>query len=185
LALHEQQFLASKKYQKLFAMKITQRIRTMVLAAVLGLTGTVCDSFAADFSETLTKGRIEYRADRESFLVENLQLSESESAAFWPLYREYRAELDALGDELVKLVLEYVDLYPNVPEERGQQLLKDYTALEEKLVKKRAAYLKRANKFLSAAKVLRWAQLENRMDLALRLQLAGAIPLSPPTPAKP
>jgi hypothetical protein len=166
-------------------MKFTQSIRTIVLAMVLGFAGTICDSIAAEFSEALTKGRIDYRADRESFLAENLQLSEIESAAFWPLYREYRAELDALGDELVKLVLEYVDLYPNVPEERGQQLLKDYTALEEKLVKKRAAYLKRANKFLSAAKVLRWAQLENRMDLALRLQLAGAIPLSPPTPAKP
>ncbi|HKX62660.1 MAG TPA: hypothetical protein VJS65_12460, partial [Verrucomicrobiae bacterium] len=124
-------------------MKFTQSFRTIALAMVLGFAGTICQSIAADFSEALAKGRIEYRADRESFLAENLQLSEIEGAAFWPLYREYRAELDALGDELVKLVLEYVDLYPNVPEERGQQLLKDYTALEEKLVKKRAAYLKR------------------------------------------
>jgi hypothetical protein len=32
---------------------------------------------------------------------------------------------------------------------------------------------------LSAAKALRWAQLESRMDLLLRLQLASAIPLVP------
>jgi hypothetical protein len=63
-------------------------------------------------------------------------------------------------------------------------LLKDYTELEEKLASKRAWYLKRAAKSLPAAKVLRWAQLENRMDLGLRLQLAGTIPLVPAQPSK-
>jgi hypothetical protein len=32
---------------------------------------------------------------------------------------------------------------------------------------------------ISTAKALRWVQLENRMDLALRLQLAEAVPLLP------
>jgi hypothetical protein len=72
-----------------------------------------------------------------------------------------------------------------VPEDRARQLLKDYTALEENLASKRAWYLKRATKSLPAAKVLRWAQLENRMDLALRLQLAGIVPLVPADSAKP
>ena len=51
--------------------------------------------------------------------------------------------------------------------------------IEEKIVAKRAWYLKRAHKILPAGKVLRWAQLENRMDLGLRLQLASVIPLVP------
>ena len=58
-------------------------------------------------------------------------------------------------------------------------MLKEYSALEQKLASKRAWYLKRAAKILPAAKALRWAQLENRMDLGLRLQLASAFPLVP------
>jgi hypothetical protein len=40
-------------------------------------------------------------------------------------------------------------------------------------------------KVLPKSKVLRFTQLENRLDLALRLQLAGVIPLAPSTSAIP
>jgi len=63
--------------------------------------------------------------------------------------------------------------------EEGRYRLKEYVDLEKNLVSKRAWYLKRARKILSPTKILRWAQLENRMDLTLRLQLASVIPLAP------
>ena len=119
------------------------------------------------------------KADRKVVIAEAMQLTEAESATFWPHYREYRAEMDKLGDGIVKLVLEYADAYPNVPEDRAEKLLKDYLALEKDLVKVRAKHLKRIAKVLPASKVLRFAQLENRLDLALRLQMASAVPLAP------
>ncbi len=133
------------------------------------------DSFTADIAAL----RITYTADRQAFLADNMQLTESEDTAFWPLYRQYRAEQEKVGDGLVKLVLEYADLYPNVPEDRARQLFKDYTGLEKKLADDRAAYFRKFARILPAAKALRFAQLENRLDLALRLQLASAIPLAP------
>ena len=119
------------------------------------------------------------KADRQVVVAEAMQLTDPESAAFWPRYREYRAEMDKLGDGIVKLVLEYADAYPNVPEVRAQKLLKDYLALEKDLVNVRAKHLKKIGKGLPASKVLRFAQLENRLDLALRLQMASAVPLVP------
>jgi hypothetical protein len=126
-----------------------------------------------------------YRIDRHTLVAEELQLTERDSGAFWPIYRSYRAEMDKLGDSLVKLVLEYADVYPNLSEERAEKLLKDYAALEEKIVSTRSKYLKRVAKEVSPAKALRWAQLENRMDLGLRLQLAGAIPVVPAAQSRP
>ena len=153
------------------------------LVQLLALLAALVISASASAAENLTDAievvRSTYKADRQALLAETMKLTESESAAFWPLYRSYRADLDKLGDGLVKLVLEYADVYPNVPEKRAQEMLKSYTALEQKLASKRAWYLKRAGKILPAAKALRWAQLENRMDLGLRLQLAGIIPLVP------
>jgi hypothetical protein len=130
-------------------------------------------------TEAIAVLRTAYQADRQAFLEQNLQLTESEGKAFWPLYQQYRAEAARLGDRLLKLVLAYADLYPNVPEDRAREMLKESIDLEQQLVKTRAEYLKKAAKVLPASKVLRWAQLENRLDLGLRLQLADAIPLVP------
>ena len=129
--------------------------------------------------------RASYQSDRQEFMSRMLELDGNEATAFWPVYQSYRADMDKLGDELVKVVLEYADVYPEVPDKRAAQLLKKYTALEKKLVTTRANYLKRAGKKLPAAKVMRWAQLENRLDLALRLQMAGQVPLVPRRPARP
>jgi hypothetical protein len=166
-------------------MKSILASKTILLVALAtGLIQARSDA-AESITDAIELMRSTYKTDRQAVLAETLQLTESQSAAFWPLYRSYRADIDKLGDGLVKLVLEYADAYPNVLEDRAQQLLKDYVALEEKLVSKRAWYFKRAQKSLPAAKVLRWAQVENRMDLLLRLQLASAIPLVPVGPSKP
>jgi hypothetical protein len=157
--------------------------RTLVLVAVLAaIVLHPSLLLAADnVTDALAAVRSTYTADRQAFLAETMQFTESESTAFWPLYRQYRAEQEKLGDSLVKLVLEYADAYPNLSEDHARQLLKGYTGLEKKLAGQRAWYLKKFAKILPAAKALRFAQLENRMDLALRLQLASAIPLAPGT----
>jgi hypothetical protein len=160
-------------------MKPTRHLSSLLFLAISALLPATGARAADQTPDPFAMVRASYQADREAKLKEMLQLTETESAAFWPIQRAYRADMEVLGDSMVKLVLEYSDLYPNIPEERAQQMLKDYTDLEEKLVKKRAGYLKKATKALPTAKVLRWAQLENRMDLALRMQIAGTIPLAP------
>ena len=160
-------------------MKSNPVTKTHLHALIAVLMISASAGVAQNVTDAIEIVRATYKADRQAFLAETLQLTESESAAFWPLYRSYRADMDKLGDGLVKLVLEYADVYPDVPEKRAQAMLKEYSALEQKLASQRAWYLKRAAKVLPAAKALRWAQLENRMDLVLRLQLAGKVPLVP------
>ncbi len=151
-----------------------------ILGAVLAaLPNSVRAQAEANPADTLELIRSTYQTDRQVVVTRVLQLSDRESEAFWPLYRSYRADMEKIGDGLVKLVLEYADSYPNVSEERSRQLLKQYMALEKELTAKRAWYFKRAGKTLPANKVLRWAQVENRLDLGLRLQLATTIPLVP------
>src|SRR6266511_3843285 len=119
------------------------------------------------------------KADRKVVMAEGMQLTDLESAGFWPIYRDYRAEMDKVGDGRVELALEYAELYPNVPEDRAKPMLKKLAALEAKAVDVRNKYLKKLGKILPAAKVLRFAQLENRLDLAVRVQVAATVPLVP------
>jgi len=119
------------------------------------------------------------KADRKIMIAVGMQLTDEESSGFWPIYRDYRVAMDKLGDGRIELVLEYADLYPNVPEDRAKQMLKKYAALEDKTVSVRNKYLKKLGKVLPASKVLRFAQFENRLDLAVRVQVAASVPLVP------
>src|SRR5215475_15154017 len=82
-------------------------------------------------------------ADRKAVVVATMELTESESKDFWPLYREYRSTMDKIIDERMKLVLNYAKLYPNVPEEQAKEILSTYTTLEQRQVDQRNVYLKK------------------------------------------
>lgn len=158
---------------------LTRQTTLLVLAAVLGagLPGFALAQSATDAIEVV---RSALRADRQVVLAEVMQFTDAESQAFWPLYRAYRADVEQVADGLVKLVLEYADAYPDrLDEKRAAEILKEYTTLEERLVALRTKYSRKLGKVLPASKVLRFLQVENRLDLALRLELAGAIPLVP------
>src|SRR2546426_3318087 len=62
------------------------------------------------------------KADRKIVIAVGMQLTDEESSGFWPIYRDYRVAMDKLGDGRIELVLEYADLYPNVPEDRAKQM---------------------------------------------------------------
>jgi hypothetical protein len=102
--------------------------------------------------------RATHTADRQVFLAETLQPTESEGAAFLPLDRPSRADKDKLSDSLVNLVLEYADIAPNLPETRAGEVLKEHSALERNSASKRVWWLKWAGKVIPATRVLRWTQ---------------------------
>ena len=154
--------------------------KTVVLAVAAGLLTLAAPCVAAqNVLDDIEVLRSSIKVDRKVIIAEGLQLTEAESAVFWPLYRQYRVEMDKCADGVMTIVLEYADVYPNVPEDRAKKLLKDYTALEQKLANRRAWFFKKFAKVLPAVKAMRFAQLENRLDLAVRLQLASVIPLVP------
>ncbi len=117
--------------------------------------------------------------DRKAVVVAAMELTEKEGTNFWPLYSEYRKEMEKITDDRIKLIRDYAKLYPTVPDEQAKQMLDTYTRLQRRQVDKRAAYLKNFVKILPPAKALRFAQVETRLDLFYQLQLAAAVPLTP------
>ena len=127
--------------------------------------------------------RADLKADRKAMIAEAMKFNEQESEAFWPIYRSYRLEVEKVSDRMVKLVLEYADLYPNVPEAKAAEMLREYTKVESALLSVKQKYLKKLGKVLPASKVFRFAQLDNRYDLGMRVALANSIPLLATGPA--
>jgi hypothetical protein len=151
------------------------------VAALLFLATTIAS--AQTVRDGLESLRGALKADRKAMIAEQMMLTPGESEAFWPIYRSYRAEAEKVTDSIVKIVLEYSDGYPSMPEEKARQLLKDYSRAEANLLSVRRKYVKKFGKVLPAAKVFRFVQLDNRYDLGIRVGLAEAVPILPQQPA--
>jgi len=108
-----------------------------------------------------------------------MKFTDQESQAFWPIYGSYRSEVDRVNDRLVELMLEYADLYPDVPDQRASEMLKQLGKIETDLLNIKRKYIKKMGKALPAAKVLRFAQIDNRQDMAIRMTLSVYVPVLP------
>ena len=159
----------------------TRFTRTLSLIAITGalLAASIGKATAQTDQDLIDVARSVVKANRQAVVVSTMKLTEAEDKDFWPLYNEYRHEMEKVTDDLTKLVLEYAKIYPDVPEDRAKEWLKEYIALQKKQVDKRTAYLEKFSKILPAAKALRFAQVETRLDLLAHLQLAAQVPLVP------
>jgi len=168
--------------------KATTKVNLTRWLCILSLSGGTVLPFhraAAQTDQDLIEvARSVVSADRKAVVVAAMDLTEAEGNDFWPLYREYRSAMDKIADERMKLVLNYAKLYPNVPDGQAKEMLSTYTGLEQKQVEKRNVYLEKFSKVLPAAKALRFAQVETRLDLLIHLNLAASVPLTPITQTK-
>jgi Cu/Ag efflux protein CusF len=158
-------------------MKLDQKVSMILLTA--GMAVLVGKGNAQTTEDPIQAARDELKIDRKATVAEALQFTEQEGKAFWPLYQQYRAEVDKLGDALIKLIKDYAELYPNVPDDRARVMLNQLGALEKQRVETRNFHLQRIQEVIPPAKTLRFAQVESRFDLALRKEMASAVPLVP------
>jgi len=163
-------------------MKTKKTLNRRIFVAVL-----VCGMMAASIGQAIAQtdqdlievARSVVKANREAVIISTMQLTEAEDRDFWPLYHEYRFKMDKISDKLMNLVLAYAKDYPDVSNDRAKQWLKEYLELQQEQVNMRTAYLKKFSNVLPAAKALRFAQVETRLDLMAHLQLAAQVPLVP------
>jgi len=118
------------------------------------------------------------KADKKLLVAENMQLTEAEGKAFWPVYQRYQDELFLLRTRAFKLVKDYADVYSTMTNATAKKLIDEYMTIETLQLKLRTAYLPKFRKALPEVKVMRYYQIENKINAALSYELAGRIPLA-------
>lgn len=137
-------------------------------------------AFAQDQSADNTKILLEkVRADKKLLVAANMNLTEQEAAAFWPVYEAYQKEWDGMNGRIKDTVKRYADAYNAgaVTDEAAKKLLDEALAIEAAELDLKKSYLPKFGKVLPAAKVARYYQIENKIRSAVRADLAGGIPL--------
>ena len=70
------------------------------------------------------------KADRQAVVATNLPLSEGEARAFWPVYKEYRGEVERLGDRVATMITLYAANFETMTDEKADTFLKELLAIE-------------------------------------------------------
>ena len=135
-------------------------------------------SVGAKIRETQTLINQEFR----QILREEMMFTDEESAAFWPLYERYSAEKRQINERYLAALIEFVDRYHNgdLTDEHASRLTKVYFDVELAILDKRRGYVSRFGEFLSPLKVMRFFQLENKVEAEVNAALALVIPLADP-----
>ena len=121
--------------------------------------------------------RSDVRAEKVAILTEVMDFTEAEDKAFWPIHREYEAELATLGDERVALIAEYARSYETLTDAVAQTLATRALDLEAKRQAVKGKYYERFAKALSPRTSLRFLQVEQQLQLIIDLQISAALPI--------
>jgi hypothetical protein len=131
----------------------------------------------AQVRQQLASDRATIQADRQAIVAEALPLTEEQAKAFWPLFREYRTEMEKLGDRVMDLMLDYGKNMDTLTDEKATALLDDYLGIQRDEVKVKQSWLPKFRKILPAKTVTRFYQIEGKLDTLLRFEAAAQIPL--------
>ena len=117
------------------------------------------------------------QADKKLFVAENMQLSEAEAKAFWPVYERYQEDMDKIMERTKNLIDNYAKNYETMTNVTAKRLTDEMLAIENDRLKLRKSYLLTFRTVLSAKKVARFYQLENKSFAVMNYRAAEVIPL--------
>lgn len=138
------------------------------------------DPSSAEVKAVIEAARSEMRASREQLLAVNLSLTSEEADRFWPLYREYSASRARLGDGRLKNIMDYAAAYPDVDDATAKSLVKRHMKYVKDTNQLKERYARKFEKVLPAAKLMRFLQIESRLDNLVELQIQSSIPMVEP-----
>jgi len=118
------------------------------------------------------------QADKAAVVLKSLELTDPEARAFTPIYDEYQKERKEIAQRQIAELNKFASNYGSMTDKAAGEILKNWFKIQEDkndLVKK---YAKKFEHVLPKTKVLRFVQVENKLETVVDLQAARVIPLA-------
>ena len=122
--------------------------------------------------------RSDVRAQKVAIITEVMGFTPDEDKAFWPIYRDYDAEMAKLGDERVALIADYAKSYDALTDAAAEQLARKARDREARRQALKAKYFDKVRAALGARTALRFLQVEHQLLLLIDLQISAALPVA-------
>jgi Spy/CpxP family protein refolding chaperone len=118
------------------------------------------------------------QTDKHAIVLKSLALDDAQVQAFTPIYDKYQLERKQLFDRAAALLDLYAANYESMTDDAAKKILKDWFSLQDDEVDLTRKYARQFEKVLPPAKVIRFVQIENKLDTLLKLKAVANIPLA-------
>ena len=150
-------------------------IAVMVVVACLSLFPMSLLAETQADEEELVKSLLQ--TVKKAIIIENMGFTEAESKGFWPVYNEFQQAKQKLNERTIKVLKEYMSAYASLSNEKAEVLITEYVAIEKERTDLKSAFLPKFKKVLPVKKVVRYYQIENKLEAIVKYELAKEVPL--------
>jgi len=121
--------------------------------------------------------RSDVQSAKNDIIAHTMRFSDTESTGFWPVYRDYAHDQQAIGDERVQLIKDYAANYDSLNDEKAKGMAERMMDIDKKNVNLRETYWPKFVKVLGAKRAAKFYQVDYRLSMMINVQLASEIPL--------
>jgi hypothetical protein len=160
-----------------FGNQATTAVKAAAVAAPTDPDQAYPEPDAARLRAFIELARRDIQLQKASIIAENLPLTEPEAAEFWPLHRQYQADLAKLVDRRLALVKKFLPQAETMTDDNARALAKEALEIDDQRTALKREYFTKFEQAIPAAKAARFFQIENQLNMVLDLRLAAALPL--------
>jgi len=154
------------------------RFRTLAAALLAGVLMSIPIVAAADSLESeIELLRSDLKTAKVEIVKEALKVEGPKADAFWPVYRKYQLELDAIGDKRLAVIKDYAAHMDSLTDEKAKSIVKQSLDLQSARTALLKKYYKEFDKVLGAVDAAKLIQVEHLVQSLVDLQVAANMPL--------
>jgi len=146
------------------------------------IAGTLISSMAlfALPNTEIELAMISKAAQKKALVLINMNLKDEVKENFGKLYDEYQLKLMKQRIGELTLISNYAKEHKNMTNENSDKLIAEWLTVEEAELALKKEYMAKFKKVMPSSDVIRYFQIENRIQLANEINRAKAIPLATP-----
>jgi hypothetical protein len=157
---------------------IVQKSALLTIAFAIVALSLVCQAQNQEptIDSTIAVVRANMRASRAALISTDMNFTDNDGTAFWPIYQQYEYERSRLDDRRAAVIKQYTQKYPNLTDAEAKAMADQMLDCEFRLAELKKKYYKKFNKALPALTVTKFFQLERRIDLMMDMQVEASLP---------
>ncbi|MEE8261356.1 MAG: hypothetical protein V3R83_02655 [Gammaproteobacteria bacterium] len=154
----------------------------MILFCIFGVTPGIV--VAAPVAEPTQDQQMEMtRADiinqRKQIVAANMEITADQAQVFWPLYQQYTSAMQKVNDRELALIQGYANAYNanTLTNAQAKSMFGEWMSIEEAALQLKKKFAPKFEEILPSKKVVRFFQIDNKLDAMINFELARVIPL--------
>jgi hypothetical protein len=154
----------------------------MIKKVIAGLIASSIALFALPNNE-VELVLISKALEKKAIVLSNMGLQGETKEKFGKLYDEYQEKLMKQRVEELQLIKSYAASYNNLTDKKADELIKTWVASKDTGLTLQKNYMAKFKKIMPSSDVIRYFQIEHRLQIMREAQISSVVPLAMPAPA--